>query len=500
MLRRLPVDPVRVRRLLGLALGVGLLALLAVLGAAAWLAQLNVQHNGWVTHTYQVERALADFRLPVWTAEAARRGYVVTPNPGALMVYRDAESQVQPALERLAALTRDNPYQQRRVALLRRDAATVQAMRRASLAAAMRGGVTDEMRATWVNESVPVLLRMRKVTTRMAYVEKGLLDLRVARAEAGSRWFIALLIGAGSLVLAVAIIIALTLQRYTTDLTRSRDQLRQLADTLEDTVRERTADLTLANEEIQRFAYIVSHDLRAPLVNVLGFTSELEAAAATISQFVDHVDETAPALASKEARVAAREDLPEAIGFIRTSTRKMDRLINAILKLSREGRRVITPEPIDIERLVGEIAATLKHRLDETGASIRVESPLPAIVSDRLAIEQIFSNLIENATKYLDPSRPGEITVRGRRDGLRVVFEVIDNGRGVDPRDHQRIFDLFRRAGQQDQPGEGIGLAHVRALTYRLGGTVSIASALGAGATFTLNLPATLIETREFKP
>jgi signal transduction histidine kinase len=73
-----------------------------------------------------------------------------------------------------------------------------------------------------------------------------------------------------------------------------------------------------------------------------------------------------------------------------------------------------------------------------------------------------------------------------------VIVAVRDNGRGIDPRDHQRIFDLFRRSGHQDQPGEGIGLAHVRALAYRLGGTISVESQLGEGATFFLSLPPSL--------
>jgi len=77
-------------------------------------------------------------------------------------------------------------------------------------------------------------------------------------------------------------------------------------------------------------------------------------------------------------------------------------------------------------------------------------------------------------------------------NGNRVILSVIDNGRGIDPRDHQRVFDLFRRSGSQDQPGEGIGLAHVRALAYRLGGTIDVQSTLGEGATFRLNLPALL--------
>jgi signal transduction histidine kinase len=187
-----------------------------------------------------------------------------------------------------------------------------------------------------------------------------------------------------------------------------------------------------------------------------------------------------------------REDLPEAVGFIRTSTQKMDRLINAILKLSREGRRVIAPEPLDIAEIVRNICGSMQHIIDDRGASVSVEGTIPALTSDRLAIEQILSNLIENATKYLKPGRPGVITVSGHEERGRVLLSVADNGRGIDTRDHARVFDLFRRSGAQDQPGEGIGLAHVRALAYRLGGTIDLTSELGEGATFRLNLPKTL--------
>jgi signal transduction histidine kinase len=170
----------------------------------------------------------------------------------------------------------------------------------------------------------------------------------------------------------------------------------------------------------------------------------------------------------------------------------MDRLINAILQLSRQGRRILTPEPVEMARLVQAIADNLKHRSTELGAEIEVAPTLPPIVSDRLALEQIFSNLVENALKYLKPGRPGRIAIIGRADAGRIVYEVTDNGRGVDPRDQERIFDLFRRAGPQDQPGEGIGLAHVRALAYRIGGTVTCESALDQGATFRVSLPARL--------
>ncbi|WP_052954743.1 PAS domain-containing sensor histidine kinase [Microvirga vignae] len=283
------------------------------------------------------------------------------------------------------------------------------------------------------------------------------------------------------------------------DLRKSREQAVQSEKEtlrLAATLAERVSELDAANDEIQRFAYIVSHDLRAPLVNVMGFTSELENAQEEIEKFYRRVSETQPDLVTPEARAAIETDLAEAIGFIRSSTVKMDKLINAILKLSREGRRVLTPEPISMSQLLEAQRHSLAHQLHESGAKLVIQT-VPDVVSDRLAVEQVFGNLIENAIKYLEPGRSGRIAVRGRDLGLSVRYEVEDNGRGIDEKDFERIFDLFRRSGTQDQQGEGIGLAHVRALVRRLGGTISVASRLGEGSTFTVTLPKSISVSSE---
>ncbi len=281
-------------------------------------------------------------------------------------------------------------------------------------------------------------------------------------------------------------------EKRTAQLERARAKLAGLIANLEHAVAARTADLTEANEEIQRFAYIVSHDLRAPLVNVMGFTAELDAVRKEVEAFMDRVAKQAPELVTDDARMAIETDLPEALDFIRSSTQRMDRLIAAILKLSREGRRVLTPEPIVMREVIAQLEQNITHQLDEEGAELEIED-MPDLVSDRVALEQIFGNLIENAVKYLDPARPGRIIVRGRTEPDHMLhFEVEDNGRGIDPRDHQRVFDLFRRAGTQDKSGEGIGLAHVRALVRRLGGSIHIASEPGKGSTFIVALPKTL--------
>ena len=225
----------------------------------------------------------------------------------------------------------------------------------------------------------------------------------------------------------------------------------------------------------------------------MGFTSELETAMKPIGSLLEAAEATAPSIVPTGARLAVREDVPESIGFIRSSTKKMDRLINAILQLSRQGRRTLAPEPLDMAQIAQGVIDSLETLARDRGADVAVEGRLPPLTSDRLAVEQVLSNLVENALKYLQPGRPGSIAVRGSTaaNGRR-VFEVQDNGRGVDPRDHERIFELFRRSGAQDTPGEGIGLAHVRALVYRLGGTIGCTSELGRGSVFKVTLPAVL--------
>lgn len=304
-------------------------------------------------------------------------------------------------------------------------------------------------------------------------------------------------IGSGLVVL-LALISIWLVRRSALARDDAEARLRDANVNLEGVVDERTADLREANNEIQRFAYIVSHDLRSPLVNIMGFTSELEELGGDIFRRIGsltHVPADGPPLPDGEIALEGpdkqlSDDFSEALGFIKSSIAKMDRLISAILNLTREGRREFQPEKIDTRELIEAIVSTLAHQAAEAQAEIHI-APLPDLVSDRLALEQIFSNLIDNAIKYLKPGVPGEIRIRGRTKLGYAIFEISDNGRGIDAKDHQRIFDLFRRAGTQDKPGQGIGLAHVRALVRRLGGTMSVSSELNTGSTFTITLPIT---------
>ena len=477
-----------------LVLGAVLLGFVAVFAAAVLavvMMQRNMEWTGRVAHTYEVENAIADYRILNERLETARRGYLLSGGAGFEQIYATTKAELPKAAARIRALTRDNPAQQARVARLY-DLERAQFAAGDASIAARRAGRTASLAEFDIDAGVQATRAVRRLNEVMLREEREKLEQRNAARLDTIRNLVGVIVAAGVLLVGVAGGSLYVIYRFTRDLTASRAALERLNEGLEEEVRERTAELRRANEEIQRFAYIVSHDLRAPLVNVMGFTSELEAAAKPLSQLLERAEAEAPAIVTPDARLAVTSDLPESLGFIRASTQKMDRLINAILRLSREGRRVLAPEPVDLGRLFTGVADTLKHRADELGAVIEVAPGLPGVVSDRLALEQIFSNLMENALKYLKPGRPGRIEVRAARRGERVVVEIADNGRGVDPKDHERIFDLFRRSGAQDQPGEGIGLAHVRALGHRLGAVISVESALDRGATFRVSLPAIL--------
>jgi signal transduction histidine kinase len=474
--------PVLVLLLLSAALLI--VAITAVFLAVRALASSNEE----VEHTLRVQAGINQLAALNERIETARRGYMVAPDPSFVQILREAQSELKNQVTDVGRLLDDNPIQIARLDEIR----SLEARRTTVVNETIRTpqAVAIAARDIGIDEDPGIMIarRIRAIGNEMVETEENLLFAR-NRTQVRSQQQFYLLGGAATLLLFITLgAVILLVLRYNRDLSRAQTELRQANEGLESAVADRTAELTRANAEIQRFAYIVSHDLRSPLVNVLGFTSELNEARKTIRAFLETLFERHPALRDEAAWIAVDEDLPEALDFIRKSTEKMDRLINSILELSRQGRRPLTPEPLDMNALADAVVSSLHQRAEDAGAEVVVE-PLPPLQSDRIAIEQILSNLIENALKYLAPDRPGKVTVSGRRDGGMIDIAVGDNGRGIDPADHERVFDLFRRAGTQDKPGEGIGLANVRALAYRLGGHVTLDSKLDEGSVFTLSLP-----------
>ncbi|MBB3972880.1 sensor histidine kinase [Hansschlegelia beijingensis] len=475
-----------------LMLILGFAALVAVGGATVWLVSKSDDFNRQVATTLETKNEIVRTLSLAQDAETGQRGYLLTGEERYLRPYRSSLEKIDDHFRRLGELIGpDGPQRQ--------DFETVRATVRdkfAELAETVglsTSGRRAEAQAIVLSDrGREAMVQIRQLVSRMTAREDATLAERTEDAARLSNGLLAVVVLGLVIAAALAFVAQLLVRRQTRVLAAAQQELAQANHGLEAAVAERTSELLAANGEIQRFAYIVSHDLRAPLVNVMGFTSELDAARGVLKEQLDELTESVPDKIRPEAREAVEVDLPEAISFIRTSTAKMDRLINAILRLSREGRRVVTPESVSVTDMANAIAATLHQQTAGVGAEIVVDPSMPALVTDRLSIEQIFQNLIENAVKYLDPARPGRIEIRGRRVGPQVEYTIEDNGRGIDAKDHERVFELFRRAGAQDKPGEGLGLAFVRASVRRLGGTISLTSEPGKGSTFHLTFPAVL--------
>jgi signal transduction histidine kinase len=476
----------------------GLLVLTVISAGSVYLVNKARDDSKWVVHTIEAENQINALLLEIRRAESTARGYLLTQGEDFKVDHDKAVAAIIPALDKLTRLIGDNPAQRENIEKLSAAIETRLGQFAQEMDFIRRG--EPEKAAALVREiaSTDATAAIAKVATGMIQEEERLFRLRTVNSDR-SQTLAASMTGIGSgLVVLLALISIWLVQRSARARDDAEARLRHANVNLEAVVDERTADLREANNEIQRFAYIVSHDLRSPLVNIMGFTSELEELGGDIFRRIGsltHVPADGPPLPDGEIALEGPDkqlsaDFSEALGFIKSSIAKMDRLISAILNLTREGRREFKPEKIDTAELIEAIVSTLAHQAAEAHAEIQV-APLPDLVSDRLALEQIFSNLIDNAIKYLKPGVPGEIRIRGRTKLGYAIFEISDNGRGIDPKDHQRIFDLFRRAGTQDKPGQGIGLAHVRALVRRLGGTMSVSSELNTGSTFTITLPIT---------
>jgi signal transduction histidine kinase len=442
----LTLDATR-RRAIGqiLLLAAGFLVLVAISASSVIFVDRAREDSGLVVHTVEVENQINALLLEIRRAESAAHGYLLTLGPEFLSDHEAAVATIIPAVDKLAQLTADNSVQVENVKKLR------------IAVEARLDQFANEMNFVKQNQpaSASALVReaaarnssgaIRDVALAMRAEEERLFTARTIAADRSQRIASMVTIAGSGLVIALAGLSIFLVRRSARARDDAEARLRDNNLNLEATVDDRTADLREANNEIQRFAYIVSHDLRSPLVNIMGFTSELEELRADIFKRIAALGGAAasaspagtgaiePLLDSEDKQLS--QDFSEALGFIKSSIAKMDRLISAILNLTREGRREFEPVRIDARELIEGIVATVAHQAAEAEARIRIE-PLPHIISDRLALEQIFSNLIDNALKYLKPGVPGDISVRGRTKLGFAIFEVADNGRGIDAKDH----------------------------------------------------------------
>jgi PAS domain S-box-containing protein len=227
------------------------------------------------------------------------------------------------------------------------------------------------------------------------------------------------------------------------------------------------ADLESKNSELERFTYTVSHDLKSPLVTINGFLGYLE----------------------QDAASGNLERLKKDTQRIYEAVNKMQRLLNELLELSRIGRIKNVSEVVRFDELVHEAMEIVQGRLNEHNVNIYIQPNLPSVFVDKPRVIEVLQNLLDNAAKYMgnQPSPLIEIGQRGE-EGRLYVFYVKDNGIGVTPEYHERIFGLFNKLDPKSE-GTGVGLALVKRIIEVHGGRIWIESELGRGSTFYFTLP-----------
>jgi signal transduction histidine kinase len=502
------------------------------------------QAERWSMHSEDVLRQTADILAPVLLQSVRLRGAVVSGTRDIstpVMFWVDVDRRI----DRLAELVADNPAQVERAVRIRQ---AVQVYRQWSdrvqdlIRSGRRSDVLERFRDLAATD---VLDGFRAQVAAFQAQERQLDSLRSAEAAAARERQQSLIVAAvtGSLVfVAIAFWIftrgvrgrlallsdnasRLASNEPLAPLTSGNDEIARLDLTLHETSRRlleaerqqarfqsdlvrHAAELAQTNETLRQqtqenetFIYSVSHDLRAPLLNLQGFSKELTHACDDLRAAVRQCSLSMQQ--RQQIEWIVDEDIGEALHFLQTAVLRASHIIDALLRLSRVGRVEYRRQQVDVRDIVQRVIDAMQATIRDRRARIVVQA-LPPVWGDPTALEQIFANLIGNAINYLSPARQGIVEIGTAPAPLGVqtlrIFYVKDNGLGIPEVAMPRLFNAFQRLHGNVAGGEGIGLALVRRMVERHGGRVWAESAEDVGTTFYVSLPDAAAPSRDEQP
>lgn len=239
------------------------------------------------------------------------------------------------------------------------------------------------------------------------------------------------------------------------------------------------------NKTLEQLIYVISHDLRSPLVNIDGFSRELDL---TLRDVRDSLDRGAAVENFTAKLQMVIPDAIKALERVRASTRQMDALLKGLLMLNRMGRVALQIGIVDMNTLFQQIASSFAFRIREAGMEFTI-GQLPSCRADNTQVTQLFSNLIDNAIKYRRKDRPGIISITGEIVDKYSIYRVKDNGIGIAEKYKEKVFELFHRLNPKETDGDGLGLTVVKQIIARLDGAITLDSVPGEGCVFSVKLP-----------
>ncbi|MCC6993178.1 MAG: CHASE3 domain-containing protein [Deltaproteobacteria bacterium] len=420
-------------------------AVVVLVGVMSYRAVSLVQTaSSWVEHTREVSSELLELQTDLLLLSRAHHTYVVLGDPSALALYQQTRGALAPRQARLRALVQDHPVNRANLLALERLIAPMvesldHDLRPHDLAAFARtDGELDRVGA---------LLHL------MASEEDALLARRrisQQRSLTAAQYVIG---GGATLALVLGLLSNLSMGRLA-----SRREATELQ-------RERLiGQLERRNRELDQFAYATSHDLKAPLRGVVNVAQWLE-------------EDLGSALGPEGRRM---------LHLMRGRIQRMEALIEGILRFSRVGRDAVPSEAVDTGALLREVVELATPPAD---AAIQLPSSAPIILTQRVLLQQVLLNLVSNAFKHAGKANP-HLGIEVHDLGEALEFVLHDDGPGIDPAYHQRIFRMFQTLESRDKvEGAGIGLAVVQKIVDTVGGKIGLESAVGRGATFRLAWP-----------